>query len=315
MTSSGAAAADKQRQDALAAQLHGGSEGQGVAGGVKGGVDAWIVFDFARPVAVGAVEVGLPGNAANPRVIDVQAGAAPTLGDAAPAAGVVFGPGPVAGTAAPAALHMRVAAARSLVALASSCRAHTPSLRDALSGGPGVQCVAATANSRLRSPSSPPTSGEMPRSLQRARFWRLVVRGNWGTNWGVALRHVTFGCVDNAGVLSAGECRSLDRDDGGLAAVFSHLSGRSFAAAIAGASMCAFACVCAWLVALRRELTKSQSEMEEEILELQAMPKSGLSRTASMDSIEGDGSFGGFAYPSEYQCVTGSEAPTPPPPL
>ena len=79
--------------------------------------------------------------------------------------------------------------------------------------------------------------------------------------------------------------------------------------------MCAFACVCAWLVALRRELTKSQSEMEEEILELQAMPKSGLSRTASMDSIEGDGSFGGFAYPSEYQCVTGSEAATPPPPL
>ena len=285
---------------------------------VKGGIDAWIVFDFARPVAVGAVEVGLPGNAANPRVIDLQAGAAPTLGDAAPAAGVVFGgPGTVAGSAPHAALHMRVAAAHSRVALVSSCHTHAASLRDALSGGPGVQCVA-KANSRSPSPSSPPTSSKLPPSLQRARFWRLIVRGNWGTNWGVALRHVTFGCVDSAGVLSVGECRSLDRNDGGLAAVFSHLSGRSFAAAVAAASLCSFACVCAWLVALRRELTKSQSEMEEEILELQAMPKSntaGLSRTASIDSIEGDGSFGGFAYPSEYQCVAGSEAAMPPPPL
>ena len=132
-------------------------------------------------------------------------------------------------------------------------------------------------------------------------------------------RYAAFGCVDGAGVLSVGACRSLDRDDGGLAAVLSNLSGRSFAAAIAGASVCAFACVCAWLVALRRELTKSQSEMEEEILELQAMPKSGLSRTASMDSMEGDGNFGnsGFAYPSEYQrvAVAGSEMAAPPPPL
>jgi hypothetical protein len=239
----------------------------------------WLVFDFARPVAVADVRVTLPGDASNPRHLVWQA--ATTKQQHRGGALHALGGGGGGGPASQAAILSHLAFKTVLtvpVPSASATSAFASVCAGARAGAWAQQDVARChLSAALRSNAAGREDGHLA-APPVARYWRLLLPDNFGGAWGVEVARTEFRCVGGDGFVSEGACLTEDWTEAGLFAALSSVN--SLGAAVAGASACALLCICGWLRALRRELSHNKLEIEREMavrsLLLSAPPRPSL---------------------------------------
>ena len=229
----------------------------------------WVVFDFARPVAVADVRVTLPGDASNPRHLVWQAatttkqhrgGALHALGSGS---GGIGSRGPASQAAILSHLAFKTVLTVS-VPSASATSAFASVCAGARAGAWAQQDVTRCHLSAALRSDDGHDDGRLA-ALPAARYWRLLLPdsfGGPGGAGGVEVARAEFRCVGGDGFVSEGACLTEDWTEAGL---FAALSANSLGAAVAGASACALLCICGWLRALRRELSNNKLEIEREM--------------------------------------------------